>query len=403
MAQGGQASFDRLFELLRETPETTRTDLVRRSGLSKATVSETIAELMSHGFLSEIGKRQPGRGRSQVVLAFEPGTRLVIGAQFTEHGCHAALCDLRAGPLAFAERPLNGNDPQHFVDSMVECVEELLPQAEAPVLGMGVGVPGLVDPSGRNVVISVPHGWKDVPICDMLEARLGLPVVVANRAKAAALGEYWQGVFPDEADRSQLVYVFVGSGIVSGFVFDGQLHMGHSGSAGELGHITVLPDGPQCGCGNHGCLYMLSSESAIIRSVRGRLRQVAQSPLHDALPGQSLGALSLDMLLDAAVRGDEVVLGAVREAGTYLAIAIANVINLMNPSLVVVGGPVAEFGDPLIEAIMQEVRQRALWDALHGLTIVPSALGDTAGTVGAAAIFLDTLNVADMIAAAPVL
>jgi predicted NBD/HSP70 family sugar kinase len=399
MAQGGQASFDRLFELLRETPETTRTDLVRRSGLSKATVSETIAELMSHGFLTEVGKRQPGRGRSQVVLAFEPSTRLVIGAQFTEHGCHAALCDLRAGPLVFAERPLKGNDPDHFVESLVSCVEELRPQAKAPILGMGVGVPGLVDPEGRTVLISVPHGWKDVPICDMLEEQLNLPVVVANRAKAAALGEYWQGTFPETADRSQLVYVFVGSGIVAGFVFDGQLHMGFSGSAGELGHVTVLPDGPQCGCGNHGCLYMLSSESAIVRSVRGRLRQVNESVLHNALPGQSLGALSLAMLIDAASQGDEVVLGAVREAGTYLAVAIANVINLMNPSLVVVGGPVAEFGEPFMEAIQQEVRQRALWDALHSVSIVPSALNNTAGTVGAAAIFLDTLNVADMIAA----
>jgi predicted NBD/HSP70 family sugar kinase len=175
--------------------------------------------------------------------------------------------------------------------------------------------------------------------------------------------------------------------------------MGHSGSAGELGHITVLPDGPQCGCGNHGCLYMLSSVSAIVRSVRGRLRQVNESVLHNALPGQSLGALSLAMLIDAASQGDEVVLGAVREAGTYLAVAIANVINLMNPSLVVVGGPVAEFGEPFMEAIQQEVRQRALWDALHSVSIVPSALNNTAGTVGAAAIFLDTLNVADMIAA----
>ena len=111
MAQSGQASFDILFDLLRATPETTRTDLVTASGLSKATVSETIAELMAHGFLSEIGKRQPGRGRSQVVLELRAQNRLVIGAQFSEHGCHAALCDLGGKPHIFAERPIVGTAP----------------------------------------------------------------------------------------------------------------------------------------------------------------------------------------------------------------------------------------------------------------------------------------------------
>ena len=398
MAQSGQASFDILFDLLRATPETTRTDLVNTSGLSKATVSETIAELMSHGFLAEVGKRQPGRGRSQVVLALQTQNRLVIGAQFGEHGCHAALCDLGGAPIIFAERPIAGTSPEAHVNALTECVLELRGQATAPILGMGVGVPGLVSEDGRSILRSVPHGWSNVPMCDLLEERVGLRVAIANRAKAAALGEYWQGTFPENADRSQLVYVFVGSGIIAGYVFDGALYLGHSGSAGEVGHITVQPDGQQCGCGNHGCLHTLASESAIIRSVRGQLRQRTDSILYESLSGQSLETITMDMLVDALAQGDDVVLEAVKQAGTWLGVAIGNLVNLLNPSMVVIGGSVSEFGEPIMQAINQEVRRRALWDALHGVSIVPSTLGDNAGIVGGAALFLDRMTVAEMIA-----
>ncbi len=397
MAGNGQASAVTLFELLREHPLTTRTELVRLSGLSKATVSEAIGALLEQGFLNEVGKRQPGRGRSQVVLEFAPRSRLVLGVQFTEHGCHAVLADLRAAPITYADRPLSGSTPAEFVDAVVDCVDELRQHADAPIIGLGVGVPGLIDPTGREVVVSVPHGWQHVPICDMLEARLGLPVVATNRAKAAALGEYWQGDHTSSAERDNLVYVFVGSGIVAGFVMGGKLYLGSGGAAGELGHVTVLPDGPVCGCGNRGCLYMLSSESAILRAVRTRARQQSASFLRESLPMQSLGMLSLQLLIEAANDRNEIVLETVREAATYLGIAIANVVNLMNPSLVVIGGPVAEFGAPFIEQVYSEVRQRALWDALHGVTIVSSALGDNAGTVGAAALYLDHMNISALL------
>jgi len=401
MAGTGQASGVALFELLRKRPVTTRTELVRLSGLSKATVSEAISALMAQGFLHEAGKRQPGRGRSQVVLEFAPRTRLVLGAQFTEHGCHAVLADMRAGPVAYAERPLTGSDPAQFVDDLVACVDELRLHANAPIIGLGVGVPGLVDTTGREVVVSVPHSWQHVPICDLLEERLGLPVVATNRAKAAALGEYWQGTYvgPDAApaSRDNLAYIFVGSGIVAGFVIGGALYLGSGGAAGELGHVTVLPDGPVCGCGNRGCLHMLASESAILRTVRTRLRAQPGAALRGSLPMHSLGMISLPLLIDASNQGDDLVLETVREAASWLGIAIANVVNLMNPSLVVIGGPVAEFGAPFIEQVRTEVRQRALWDALHGVAIVPSALGDNAGTVGAAALYLDHMDVSALL------
>jgi glucokinase len=276
-------------------------------------------------------------------------------------------------------------------------VDELRGGATAPILGLGVGVPGLVAPDGREVVVSVPHGWQHVPIADMLEERLGLPVVATNRAKAAALGEYWQGAHELDGERDHLAYIYVGAGIVAGFVMNGELYVGSGGSAGELGHTTVLPEGPPCACGNRGCLHMLASESAILRAVRTTARRQPAAALSETLPGtlsmQALGALTIARLMEAARANDPIVVDAVREAGTWVGIALANVINLMNPSLVVLGGSVAEFGEPFLESVREEVRQRALWDALHGVTIVPSTLGDSAGTIGGAALFLDSLDV----------
>ena len=395
MVFAGQSSVAVLFELLRAQPQTTRTRLVRESGLSKATVSEAIAELMANGFIEEVGKHQLGRGRSQVVLEFRPQTRLVVGVQFMEDGCHAVLADLRAGPVASTERPLAGTTPDDFVEAVCSCVTELSTHAPAPILGVGVGVPGLVAPDGREVIASVPYGWEHIPIADMLEPRLGLPVIVANRAKAAALGEYWQGNHVPSREKSHLVYVHVGSGIVSGFVINGELFFGSGGSAGELGHMTIVPDGPECGCGNRGCLHMLASESAIIRSVRAKSRQQPDPGDGELLP--SLSTITIPTLVTAAANGNPIALEAVTEAGTWLGVAIANVVNLMNPSIVVVGGSIATFGDPLFNALRAEIRKRALWDALNGVPIVPSTLGDSAGTVGAAALFLDQLDISSLL------
>ncbi|HYH11864.1 MAG TPA: MarR family transcriptional regulator, partial [Thermomicrobiales bacterium] len=143
------ASVDTIFHVLRELPETTRTDIVARTGLSKATVSETIAQLLANGLVTEVGKREPGRGRRQVLLQLRTDSRLVIGAEFNEHGCRAVLADLRAGPVTFAERPFTSTNPDDFVVALEGCVEELRGQARAPVLGIGIGVPGLVDDAGR--------------------------------------------------------------------------------------------------------------------------------------------------------------------------------------------------------------------------------------------------------------
>lgn len=382
----GSASRSVIFNLLRDSPQTTRTELAARSGLSKPTVSEIVAALLKDGFLRETGKFSEGRGRSRILLELVPTARLVLGTHLGDGVCTAVLADLRARPLRTASRFVAGTDPGSALEAITTCVDELRADAGTAILGVGVGVPGSVDPAGRRVTISVPYGWRDVPIADLLEERLGLPVLATNRAKAATLGELWRGGHPAV---EHLFYVFVGRGIVAGIVANSALYVGAAGGAGELGHMTILPDGPLCGCGNHGCLHTLASESAIVRGFRARVRQHPGVALPNNLAGADLGTISLQMLHEAARHGDPLVLETVREAGAYLGIALANVVNLINPSRIIIGGPVAGFGEPLFEAVRAEVHRRALWDSLSDLAIAPSSLGDDAGPIGAAALLLE--------------
>lgn len=391
------ASVDLIFHLLRELPETTRTDLVTRTGFSKATVSETIAQLLANNLVTEVGKRQPGRGRRQVILQLRTGSRLVIGAEFNEHGCRAVLADLRAGPVQFAERTFTSTSPDDFVIALQECVDELRQYAKAPILGIGIGVPGLVDDAGRAVAISVPFQWRNVRIADLVEERTGLTTTIANRAKAAALGEYWQGATSDIADRSHLVYITAGAGIVAGFVMEGEPYYGHVGTAGELGHTTVEPSGPRCGCGNLGCLHMLASESAIIRHVQ---EAHAATPAHIRAshpPLDDIDRLTIDDLHAALRDGHPLVVQAIEQAARYLGIAIGNLINIVNPSHVIIGGSIAAFGDVLLVPLRAEIQRRSLWDARRRLIIAHSRLGDDVGPIGGAALFLSRADSARMI------
>ncbi len=391
------ASVDIIFHLLRERPETTRTDLVARTGFSKATVSETIAQFLANDLVTEVGKREPRRGRRQVLLRLAAHSRLVIGAEFNEHGCYAVLADLRATPIRFAERSFSSTSPEDYVDALTGCVDELRASASAPILGIGIGVPGLVDDAGRAVAMSVPFNWRDVPIADLVEERTGVPTTIANRAKAAALGEYWQGSASDLSDRSHLVYITAGAGIVAGFVLEGEPYYGHVGTAGELGHTTVEPDGPRCGCGNWGCLYMLASESAIIRHVQ---EAHASAPVHIRASHPPLDVhhgLTFDALAIALKDGHPLVVEAIEQAARYLGIAIGNLINIMNPSHVIIGGSIAAFGDVLLVPLRAEIQRRTLWDALSRLMISSSNLGDDVGPIGGAALYLSRVDSARII------
>jgi predicted NBD/HSP70 family sugar kinase len=236
------------------------------------------------------------------------------------------------------------------------------------------------------VTVWVHGNWHDVAFADLLEERLSLPVRIANRAKVAALGERWHGIAQGVDD---LAYVYAGTGIGAGLVIDGSLYSGANGTAGELGHTTVDPDGPLCTCGNRGCLHALASESAIVSRARDKAKTAAGSALLRSVGGE-IESITFEAVVRAARAGDQAAREIFHDVGTVLGIGIANLANLFNPRMVVIGGPIAEAEDAVLEPIRQEVARRAYSEARVDLTIARSRLGaQEAGAIGAAALFLE--------------
>lgn len=364
--------------------------------MSKGAVSGIVGDLLAEGLIREVGKHQHGGvGRRQVLLEVDPSAGFVLGAQFGDDACTVVLSDLYARLQREAVVPVRGGTPEDYLDAVCEGAVRLRADASAPVLGLGVGAAGSVDASGRRITLAAPFGWKDVAVADALEERLGLPVRVANRAKVAALWEHWTRV---ERGVEHLAYVHVGNGIVAGLVVGGTLSFGRDGIAGELGHTTVEPDGLPCDCGNQGCLHTLASGPAILRQVRSKARLAGDIPLAQAASTAPTQA-ALERVLESASQGNQVACEVLAEAGRYLGIAIANLVTLFNPQVVVIGGMVGRSGDSVLEPLRREVRQRALPDAVAGLEIVPSAFpGEEAGALGAAALFLQQPEVLETLA-----
>ncbi len=286
------------------------------------------------------------------------------------------LVDTTGRVLALAKIPtLAALGPQQALSRLVQAAEGLL-RAGGPagggrageIVGIGVGTPGPVD-MRRGVIVSSPNlpGWRDVPVAEMLRSALGLPVCHERDANAALLGEAWLGAARGHRD---VVLLTLGTGIGGSVLVGGELHHGRDGYAWECGHMTIDPDGPLCGCGNRGCLEAFASGTAI-RNRTGR-------------EGSELFA--------AAARGEAAALEAVREVGVALGIGLASLANIFNPSLVVLGGGMAERGHLFWDAMIAEMRRRAFPAVTQGLEVVPALLGDRAGLLGAARLVFEAVT-----------
>jgi predicted NBD/HSP70 family sugar kinase len=218
----------------------------------------------------------------------------------------------------------------------------------------------------------------------MVEEKLGIHTFVANRSKVGALAEYWVSA---EQGIQEIIYISIGTGVAAGIVHEGKLYLGVNSSAGELGHVTILPNGPLCRCGNRGCLQALVSEAAIADRARTRLREQRDSLLWE-LADRYPERVTAVMVFQAAEQKDTLACELVAETAQYLGIAIANLINLFNPEHIVLGGPVGQDSQVLLAPLKAEVQRRAMAYPLSAAEIVTSQLGADASAVGAAVLVL---------------
>ncbi len=272
------------------------------------------------------------------------------------------------------------------VAQMTEAASNVITESGATasrISAVGVAAPGPID-AQSGVVTAPPNlpGWKDVPLRQLIHDRLGLPTALENDAGAAALAEHQFGA---GRGTKHMIYVTASTGIGGGFILDGALYAGATGAAGEIGHMTILPHGPSCGCGNQGCLEALASGRAIAREAQDRVRQGADTLVRD-LAGGDPERITAKLVAQAAEQGDVEATNILEEAMTYLGIGMANLVNLLNPELIVIGGGLTNMGDRLFRPVRSIIDQRAFAASAQAVRVVPAELGDDVGVLGAAAV-----------------
>jgi len=274
--------------------------------------------------------------------------------------------------------------PDGVLNRIADLVNGLAKETNRKPAALGMGVPGLADLENgvTKFLPNLPTQWRDVPVRDTLAPKVYCPVYLLNDVRTATLGEL---TFGHGRASQTMAFFALGTGIGGGVVVDGKLRLGPLGAAGELGHQTVLADGPRCGCGNHGCVEAVASGPAMIAE-GVRLVLSGQAPkLHGIVDGD-VGKITTKEMAEAATAGEETVTEAIVRAARYLGIAVANVITILHPDLVVLGGGVAQIGDLLFDTVRETVRERVGMLPTDDIAIKPSLLGDKAGTLGGIAL-----------------
>ncbi|MBC7233454.1 MAG: ROK family protein [Chloroflexi bacterium] len=314
----------------------------------------------------------------------------VVGVDLGGTQIRACLADMKGSILCEARQPTLAKEGlQPVLQRMKETIAQVLHGISGiEVLGIGVGSPGPLDPR-TGVVIAPPNlpGWRNVPLREILSQEFGLPVYVNNDANVAALAEQRFG-----AGRgcSDIVYLTISTGIGGGVISSGQLLLGAHGLAGEPGHTTVEPAGPRCNCGNVGCLEMMAAGPAIARHALDLMQQGQHSTLWAVVQGGM--ELTAEMVGRAAQEGDDVALQAVARAAHYLGIGVLNLIHIFDPDRVILGGGVSKLGSLLFDPVRAWVREHAMTDLQRETPVVPAALGDQVGLLGAVAWAMDRIS-----------
>lgn len=308
---------------------------------------------------------------------------LAIGIDLGGTGIYGALID-RAGRVRASEdrRTPVSEGPGAVINTMMEIAEALRDRATEPVLGVGMGVPGLLDHDSGTVITSPNLFWQDVPLLGPMRGRLGMAVAMENDVRVGALGELLFG-----AGRAfgNFLFTALGTGVGSGIVLNRQIYTGPFGTAGEFGHIPIRPGGVRCNCGSRGCLETQVSGPAIRRRALEALassRRAAKSRLRELPEGE----ISARSVAEAARDGDALARHIMTQVGIDLGLGILAYYNLMGPEAVIVGGGVALAGDLILEPARRLCRERLMPGLREHVRILPAELGDEAGAVGAAAL-----------------
>lgn len=348
-----------------------RAEIARLTQLTRTTVSEVVSGLMSEGLVREAGVGSSNGGKPSILLSLVADSRYLIGVNLALNKFIASVVNLRGEIKKTVEVPVKGDDGSKAVQLVYQILDKLVEGEWKPVVGIGVGAPGLINTREGIVVTAVNLEWQDLPLARLLEERYQLPIRILNDSQATAIGEFVHG---DHRSDGNLIVVNVSHGIGAGILINGRLFQGDGGSAGEIGHVLMQENGQLCRCGRRGCLETLASGWAILQAAQ-RLPDLSQATTLDALETKFCAD-------DPAVK--EIVLGS----GRYLGTAIGGLVGTLNIQKIILTGDVTRFGEPWLEVIRRATARAALERMVQETQLEIGKLDYRACILGASAYLL---------------
>jgi glucokinase-like ROK family protein len=363
-----------------------RAEVARLTGLTRTTVSDVVEQLLASGLVEEVGLGRSTGGKAPILLQVPEDARYLIGVDVGDTQLTGAIVDLRGAVRQRVGLPLDGRNGELALDRLENLLDQLTAAADRPLLGIGIGTPGLIDTATGIVRWAVNLDWRDLPLAERLQQRYQLPVYVANDSHAAALAEFtFGGHDAVERPMRNMLVVKVGRGIGAGIVLNGVLYQGDGFGAGEIGHSSVADNHRPCRCGSSGCLETIASTRAVVQRVRELAPHAPESLLHRPANPDGIG---FDALADAFARGDQLATEVVTDAAHHLGRSIGALVGAFNIQHIVLVGEMTVFGDPWLAAIRREAHRSALALLADETTIEIGRLESNLVVLGAAALLM---------------
>jgi len=363
--QTKQHNRDLVLKTIVDHDSISRAEIARRTNLTRATVSDMVAILCKEGLVEEIGYGASIGGKAPILLSLVGNSRHLLGLYLAQDKFIGSVVNLGGEIKDTVEYPVIGSDREQALQLVYKILDQLTRKARKPLVGIGVGTPGLVNTRDGVVVNAVNLEWQNLPLGQLLAKRYKIPVLIVNDSQATAIGEFVYG--GEHASDQNLVVVNVQHGIGAGILINGRLFQGDGGGAGEIGHVVVQENGELCRCGKQGCLETVSSLSAVLRNLK---------------------LDSLDRAQAAFESGDAVAQKVVTEAAHYLGISLANLIGTLNIQKIVLTGEMTRFGAGWLEAVNVSMRNAALSRLAENTEIELGKLDYRACILGASAFLL---------------
>ena len=356
-----------------------RAEIARITKLTRTTVSSIVADIIAEGLVNEVGVGASYGGKNPILLSLVEDSRWMIGLDLSHNQFRGAIVNLRGIIRDVITIPLEGHDGEDALKLLYQIVDQLIKKANRPLLGIGVGTPGLVNTQEGIIISAVNLNWKNLPLTHLLQERYNIPVSILNDSQAAAIGEktFGGGYSPEES----MVLINVRHGIGAGIVINGSLYQGDGGCAGEIGHIVVVQEGGElCRCGNHGCLETVASAQALIKKAREGIKDFPDS----TLPHNSK-QINLNTIEKAFNANDPFTRSLVLDTAKYIGMVISNIVSVLNIQRIVLVGDMTHFGEPWLSVIYESTLTHSLQKPLLNTKVEIGQSGEDSIILGATA------------------